>query len=304
MTFILETGAGVPGANSYVTPEFITEYLTDRARLTENGWDTAGATRQRQASVVATQYLEGRFGGCFRGSRKRLRIEGRPADGTISFSDQPADTETLTIGSKVYRFVAALGQENDVVIGATLDATLASLLVAVNSGGAGDPTVHVDTVRNLEAMASLQGAILVAIAFVAGESGNEIAFASDVANASIEGSGKLRNGIDTGPQPLSFPRSWGFSWPYGGPAAVQYEGVPLKVKQATAEYAVRSLASKLDPDPVVDDLGRSVVRKREKFDVFEEETEYDEGSAVQIHRPYPAADALLEEFLRPAGVYR
>ena len=83
------------------------------------------------------------------------------------------------------------------------------------------------------------------------------------------------------------------------------QGVPLKLKQAVAEYAVRSLASQLDPDPTVDDSGALVQRKREKVGPIEEETEYVAGAQPRIDRPYPAADGLLADYLvSGAGVIR
>ncbi len=324
MTLIVETGAGTPGANSYVTPTFVTEYLTARGRQDENSWATE-VTRQGPACITATQYLDNRFGQLLRGTRLRTLIDGRQADGTLTLAQNPADAETLVVGVKTYRFVAALAQENDVLIGATVEDTLANLVVAITAGGDG-VTVHGDTIESFEVSATASGATATITALADGLSGNYANFTTAIAvGATLDPSGGfLSGGLDQGPQPLEFPRDlrmyssprYGalgapvlhgdpLRWPY--PSFLQshrpqYEGVPLKVRQATAEYAVRSLASKLDPDPVIDDRGKEVRRKREKFDVFEEETEYNDGATVRIHRPYPAADALMRDFLRPAGV--
>ena len=78
-------------------------------------------------------------------------------------------------------------------------------------------------------------------------------------------------------------------------------GLPKRLKYATAEYAKRALIAELAPDPTVDDTGQRVVRKREKVGPIEEETQYVEAGAINIFKPYPAADLLLQEYIAPAG---
>lgn len=79
------------------------------------------------------------------------------------------------------------------------------------------------------------------------------------------------------------------------------EGLPTRLKNATAEYAKRAITAELAPDPTIDDRGQKVTRFREKVGPIEEETQYSEAGGIAIYRPYPAADALLQEYIMPAG---
>lgn len=298
MTFILETGAGTPNATAYAPPAFVTAYLTDRDRETENSWSTVGEPRQQEACIDGTSYLDLRWGLRIRGTKLRTQIPGRKATGTATFAGQPSDTDTFVVGQVTYRLVAALAQENDVLIGASVDETVTNLAAAINTGGSADG-VHEDTRPNYEATATADtdaDTILIA-AQQEGTNGNEIVFTNALTNVTVTGSGTLANGIDEAPQPREFPRR--SLYDDSGRIVV---GVPLKVKQAMAEYAVRSLAARLLPDPTTDDRGASVQRKREKFGPFEEETEYAEGVPIREVRRYPEADRLMAEYVTAGGV--
>lgn len=297
MAFILETGGGTPNANSYVTPAFVTTYLTDRNRETENSWDSAATARQQEACVVATAYLDNRFGGSLKGIKRRYRITGRTASGTVTFGSVPGTNETVTIGQVTYRFVGTLVQENDVLKGSTVTEAGENLAAAVN--GTDDGTkVHEDTRPNLEVTATEATGVVTLTAPVAGENGNEVALSTDVTGATVSGV-TLTGGISTAPQPLEFPRT--ALYDRDGTAIT---GVPLEVRQATAEYAVRSLAATLDPDPTVDGTSVPVQREYKKVGPLEKSTEYVEGAPLRIHKPYPGADRLLAKFLKPAGTVR
>ena len=73
----------------------------------------------------------------------------------------------------------------------------------------------------------------------------------------------------------------------------QEDIVPLAVKQATAEYALRALDGNLMPDPMLDDNGKFILYKREKVGPLEEETRYSESRGHRAMRPYPYADRLI-----------
>lgn len=77
------------------------------------------------------------------------------------------------------------------------------------------------------------------------------------------------------------------------PADLNVAVMPVKMKQAVAEYALRALTKTLAPDPVVDSTGGKVIEKREKLGPLEEQTKYAEGVANSLLTPYPAADMLL-----------
>lgn len=68
--------------------------------------------------------------------------------------------------------------------------------------------------------------------------------------------------------------------------------VPIQVKEATAEYAMRALTAVLAPDPTYDGTGAAVQSKMEKVDVIEEQTTYVSGAVFQMPR-YPSADQKL-----------
>ena len=78
-------------------------------------------------------------------------------------------------------------------------------------------------------------------------------------------------------------------------------GLPDRLKFATTEYTQRALLAELAPDPVVDDTGLQVTRKKEKIGPIEEETQYSDVGGISIFQPYPAADRLLQEYLAASG---
>lgn len=299
MPLIVETGAGTPGANSYVTAQYITTYLTDRNRLSENGWGTAVAPAQDAAAIAGTQYLETRFGPRIKGRPLLDWIEGRKSEGTLALSANPLENELVTLGAVTYRFVTALGLENDVELGADAAESLTRLAAAITMGGAAEG-VHEDTRVNYEATAGVSGSTFTCTARNAGESGDDIAFATTVTGSTISGSDTLTGGIDAGPQPLSFPRAQ-----LRDRHGALVVGVPANVKMATAEYSVRALVAKLDPDPSTDARSSPVLIDRKKFGPFEKKVQYARGAPLVLDREYPEADRLLAEYLRPSGrVYR
>lgn len=299
MTLTVETGAGVPGANGLCTVAFVTTYLTNQGRETENSWSTSTTTVQEAAIVKATAYIEQRFGRQFLGIRANTSIVGRVADGEVTFAGLPTDADTITIGQKAYRFVTTLAQENDVLIGATA-ADCAEALKDAIAGDATDAAVHEDTLANYEVSASRTDAVVTVVAVQYGLSGNSIVFSESATNVTISPSGGfLTGGLDTGRQPLSFPRLGLYD--RDGLAVLS---VPVQVKQAVAEYAVRSLAATLAADPTVDASGARVQRSRKKIGPLEKETEFVDGAATVSFRKYPAADALLAEFVASGGTYR
>lgn len=298
MTLIVETGSGVPGANSYVTAAFVTTYLTTRNRATENSWSTLSASVQAALCVAATDYIDKRWGQRFKGVKYRSLVPGRAADGTILFGGVPVANEEVVVGLVTYRFVAALAQENDVLRGSTAAEAAANLAAAVN--GTDDGTsVHEDTVVNYSASAAVEDATVTLTALQVGENGNLIAFTTDVTGATISGSGFLAGGLDQGPQPLMFPRA-GCTDRDGRDVV----GVPLALRQATAEYAVRAAADTLDPDPTTNVSGAIATRIREVMGPLESDVSYGAGGFIRIHKPYPAADQLLADFVASGYSYR
>lgn len=296
MVFIVETGSGTPGANALASVAFVTAYLTDRGREAENDWVYKTELEQQAFIVAATDYIETRWGQRFKGSKANTLIAGRSASGRITLSGLPANGETLTLGQKTYRMVNALTQENDVLIGADVTETIANLVEAINYVGELGTTYQEDTLPNYEALAFDEDPSLVVAALTVGESGNLIAWSTTIALATITGTGFLEDGLDESEQPLSFPRIGLYT--RDGKRVI---GVPLKAKQACAEYSVRAAAVVLAPDPTIDARLAPVAKVREKVGPIETETQYANGALPTLIKPYPAADRLLAEYVTAAG---
>lgn len=112
-------------------------------------------------------------------------------------------------------------------------------------------------------------------------------------------------------QTLAWPRSSAV-YPRTGNSFPNDE-VPQDIVDATIEYANQiigpdgddlSLMTELSINPELDNTGQTVVRKREKVDVLEEETEYSGSTGSQrlrTIRPIPEADRLVRRWLSGSG---
>ena len=65
MAFIVEDGTNVPNANAYVTVEFADSYFEDKGN---SFWETLTTEQKQQRIVVATQYIDSRWYGQFKGN--------------------------------------------------------------------------------------------------------------------------------------------------------------------------------------------------------------------------------------------
>lgn len=74
------------------------------------------------------------------------------------------------------------------------------------------------------------------------------------------------------------------------------EGIPTKLKNAVAEYALRAISSSLLPDPVTETNGLLVSSTRTKVGPIEEQTTYQNGG-LRITKPYPLADMYLKDYV-------
>lgn len=66
MAFVVETGAGVPNANSYASVSDADGYVADRGI---SGWSTLTTAEKQQALIKATDYLEATYRDAWRGNR-------------------------------------------------------------------------------------------------------------------------------------------------------------------------------------------------------------------------------------------
>lgn len=183
------------------------------------GFDTAigdesqfGRLVSLNGSPVAEQPNDGDFG--FQSIDKTLRddtfIEAAflPAKGTVEFTGNPLNNETVTIGnlpvgSTVYKFVVALAAPFDVLIGIDAETSLTNLRAAINQD-AGEGTLYgTGTTAHIDVSASdFIGGVIGIEARVPGAGGNIITLASTVTGVLLSGA-TLAGGIDI-PAPSEF----------------------------------------------------------------------------------------------------
>lgn len=298
MTLLLETGTGLLNANSYILPAFITTYLADRNRDTENSWDTLTIGQQEAACIAGTDFIDTRWGHRLKGIRKSS-YAGVKAQGQLAFSGLPLDTETITVGEKTYMFVATLNffSSTDILIGATVDETVLNTMNAIN-GTADGIIASASLEANEQASAILREGTTTDILLTAreiGSAGNDIPLSQIATNVTV--TSVFVNGQDGGSQAREFPRLSMYN--QDGEVIL---GIPIQLKEATAEYAIRAAAEALWFDPVVDEGARTVTERWDIIGPIEERRKFEPGTTLsQIIKPYPAADRLMRDFLVPSG---
>lgn len=290
MSLIIETGVGVRNANAYVNAAYVLAYLTARNRQTENLWSTVSTAVQEAAIITATDYVENRFSHKFKGFPLTTFAETY-AKATLTFSGLPSAAELLTIGDDVYKFVNSLtGAAYEVLIGASGTATAANLADAINGAVGAGITYGTGTPQSHHTAALLAGAVLTLTAAAPGASGALTVLTGPATNVAIVA---FSGGKDGGLQPLSWPRSSTYDQ-----AGNEILGIPDNLKQAVSEYAVRSLASALLPDPTVDPYGGQITSRSEEVGPIKEAIRYSFGTVGKfLFSPYPSADLLLRPLL-------
>lgn len=96
-------------------------------------------------------------------------------------------------------------------------------------------------------------------------------------------------------QPLQWPRLYAYDV-----NGLAYEGIPVLLKRATAEYAMRALSASLLPDPDRSQGPTTLMRK--KVGPIETETRYAEV-VPPILQDYPLADRLLGPLMNGPARY-
>ena len=272
MTFKVEDGTDVAGANSLATVAGFNAYQGDR------GVDISdfGTPDIEPALIRATDFIEQRWGGRFKGTREFSVVSAGRS--TLTFTGQPLTAETVTIGTTVFTF------GTNVTIGASVAETIDNLVLAAAS----HPTV---------VLSAGIGDTAVAVALEKGTAGNGIATTETVTAGSWSSATLLGGGDVLVPQSLSFPRL-GLTDRDG----LTVLGIPERLRQAVYEYTFRALSATLMPDPTHDSTGRTVNRTMKKVGPIETETQYERGGALsQPIPPYPAADRLLAEYVDLSG---
>ena len=94
------------------------------------------------------------------------------------------------------------------------------------------------------------------------------------------------------------------SWPRTGAEDFADTIIPVGLRRACMEYAVRALSAELAPDLKVDASGLTVVATKKKVGPIETDYAVPQtglGSTPMLFRPYPAADMLLRGLVYSAS---
>ncbi len=294
MALIIETGVGIREANAYTNAAYVTAYLTARNRQTENNWNSANDDLKDAAIIAATDYIDTRFGSRFRGVPAIIFTEVK-ASAELLFSGLPDPADELTLGDDVYKFVSSLSDDAyEVLIGASAADTASNLEAAINGAAGAGVTYGLGTPQSRHSAAKAAGAVLTLTARAAGAGGNLSVLEGPVTNVTITG---FSGGKDGGQQPLSWPRASAYDQ-----QGNLITGIPDRLRQVVAEYAVRAISSPLLPDPAVDPYGGKLYSRREQVGPIQEEARYSRMSgSSDIFVPYPAADRLIRPLLLGSG---
>lgn len=105
------------------------------------------------------------------------------ATGSIAFSGNPADGDTVTVGETTYKFKTDMAAANDIKLGSSQSDSIATLVKVINGTGASGTTTP-----NASASASASGAEVTITAKTAGAAGNSVALAATGSVMSVSGS--------------------------------------------------------------------------------------------------------------------
>lgn len=160
----------------------------------------AGKTIAPKSAAItagtATGYLTvGSTTGWYKGAKGSLT---RQAQGLLTFTGVGLDTETVTIGAKVYTFQTVLTNvDGHVLLGANQAASIANLIAAINLAAGAGATYAAATTANAAGVVASQGAgtTMILQASLPGSAGNAIATTETLTNASW-GALTLTGGVD------------------------------------------------------------------------------------------------------------
>lgn len=167
------------------TPTGTSVAVTDTSLVDENGADGI-ISRVGHEFGTAVAAIDAS------GDLPKLTVTGNAAAARVlTFTDQPLDTETVTIGSTVYTFQDTLTNvAGNVKIGADLAASIVNLKNAINRNGLGTPGTDFATATSAHPTVSVtafNGTTMTATARKAGTAGNAIATTETLTDASWAG---------------------------------------------------------------------------------------------------------------------
>lgn len=131
------------------------------------------------------------------------------ATGTLTFTGQPANGDTVTVNAKVYTFQTVLTNvDGNVFIGADLATSISNLAAAINLGAGSGTAYAAATTLNANITAVAAATTLTATAKVSGTAGNAITTSETSANASWGGATLSGGGAGTRWTRASLNAAW------------------------------------------------------------------------------------------------
>ena len=273
MSLVVETGLGLSAANAY---------------------DTV-------ANVVAYHAARG------------VTVENTKAAVTLSLSTNPTDGDTFIVGVKEYTLLNTLTNvDGNIKIGASLAETQTNIIAAVNFGLGRGSRYAALTTANVNAVASTSWVsnTLTFTAIEGGIGGNLLEGAegftapdngfltanftggeNSIEHAIIEATSYLDRvyswvGIKkTATQSLLWPRQYAYD---KEGYAISEDVIPVQIKSATAELALRALSGELTPDV---SAGSNIERERTQIGSIVVDTSYLGGQSVS--RMFPDVQSIL-----------
>lgn len=96
MTLVVEDGTGLTTSNGFVSVAYVDSYLADRARSSENSWQSNATSAKEAAIIAATDYIEQRFRHRYKGTRaNETQALGWPRSYVVDSDGYTLDDESL-----------------------------------------------------------------------------------------------------------------------------------------------------------------------------------------------------------------
>ena len=105
MAFVVENGSGLATATSYIDTEFADGYFEDR---NNPAWSQLNEDAKKAACILATDYIDFRWGAAFKGERLFLgQALEFPRTGFVNVANQPIIPEVLKKATAEYAIRAS-----------------------------------------------------------------------------------------------------------------------------------------------------------------------------------------------------
>ena len=282
--FLVQGDTYNPHANAYCTRNFVRAYLQARNKVAS--WESNTTPQAQEAAIIlATDYINQRFR--FKGCKEF--IANRKAYNVINIVGELAVGDVFHVGGFEYTVANDNpGGGGNRIVG--LDEPVVPQLVAEINNEAGNDLVT--------AVAAGENCVLLETAKEDLTGGQIVSFEPNNKDANLAVwilYPTLQNEQSDVVQPLEFPRLQLYDL-----NGVLVQGIPEKLKQCTAEYAVRVINNPdgLNPDPEYDPSGKDVYRTFDKIGPLE--TQRNSNNYINFRR-YPTADKLLRDYVVGSG---